>query len=118
MAASAPLKKNFFNEVFKIGNTLAADSASVVAKTGRALLANGLGEAVEETSEELLADFSKACFNFVNDLRGDSTRLDTFGYSYATGEFNMTDLLNRYGLSAIGGFGGGFAFGGLRRNYQ
>lgn len=118
MAASASLKKNFFNEVFKIGNTLAADSASVVAKTGRALLANGLGEAVEETSEEVLADFSKACFNFVNDLRGDSTRLDTFGYSYETGEFNMTDLLNRYGLSAVGGFGGGFAFGGLRRNYQ
>lgn len=118
MAASTSLKKNFFNEVFKIGNTLAADSASVVAKTGRALLANGLGEAVEETSEELLADFSKACFNFVNDLRGDSTRLDAFGYSYETGEFNMTDLLNRYGLSAVGGFGGGFAFGGLRRNYQ
>ena len=65
MSSSVPLKRNFFKEVFKIGNSLAEES-SVVARTGRALLANGIGEGIEETTEELLADFSKACFNVVN----------------------------------------------------
>ena len=117
MSSSTPLKRSFFKEVFKIGNSLAEES-SVVARTGRALLANGIGEGIEETTEELLADFSKACFNVVNDWRGDDTRIDAFEYNYETGEFNGSGLFNRYALSFVGGLGGGAIFAGIKRNYR
>nr|DAM35416.1 MAG TPA: hypothetical protein [Bacteriophage sp.] len=70
-------------------------------------MAAGAGEGFEEVSEEVLADFSKGCFNVVKWLQGDDTRLTTFGYDPKTGEWNSTDVLDRYGMSLIGGFVGG-----------
>ena len=85
---------------------------------GTGLLKSGVGsvfagasaEAVEETSEELLADFSRVLFNGLQQLKGNDVRLKPFE--------NITD---RYGMSFLGGFIGGgvssatFDFSNARR---
>jgi hypothetical protein len=45
-------------------------------------IAGGLGEGVEEVSEEVLADVSKGLFNTVQWLKGSDTRLNSFGYKW------------------------------------
>ena len=60
-------------------------------------MSHALGEAFEETSEELLADFSKSVLNGVRWLRNEKS-LDMGQWS---------NMLDRYGMSALGGFFGG-----------
>lgn len=77
---------------------------------GKGLLAGGVGsvfagamaEALEETSEEVLADFSRVLFNGLQKLQGKDTRLEPFE--------NMTD---RYAMSFLGGFLGGGVSGAV-----
>jgi hypothetical protein len=62
--------------------------------------ASALSEGFEETSEELLLDFSKTIFNIANELRGDDTK-----FSDA-----WEDMATRYTMSFLGGtIGGGIA---------
>jgi hypothetical protein len=62
-------------------------------------VASALSEGVEETSEELLLDFSKTIFNIATEL-GSGAKFDD----------NWKDLATRYGMSFIGGtIGGGIA---------
>lgn len=69
-------------------------------KTAKITGMHALAESFEETSEELLADFAKSCLNWSRKLRGEET-LDL-------GEW--TNMIDRYGMSALGGFfGGGLA---------
>ena len=68
----------------------------VIKLTGKAMIANALGEGVEETSEELLYDISKTLANFAYNTFGSDTKLTTFD-----------NLFNRYGLSFVGGVIGG-----------
>lgn len=64
------------------------------------ITAHAMAESVEETSEELLADFSKSIFNGIKWLKGEET-LDLGQWE------NIGD---RYLMSALGGlFGGGIA---------
>lgn len=56
-------------------------------------LSSGMGEAVEEATEELLADFSKQCFNWI---KGENTFEDPWA-----------DWQQRYLMSAVGGAIGG-----------
>ena len=100
-------KKNYIKKVFNVGKKIATAEYATGVKSLKATLAAGAGEGFEEVSEEVLADFSKGCFNVVKWLQGDDTRLTTFGYDPKTGEWNSTDVLDRYGMSLIGGFVGG-----------
>lgn len=64
---------------------------------GKVLLGNAVGEAVEETSEELIADLSKEALSIARELKGEQT-------------INMwegDDWVSRYVMSALGGFLGG-----------
>lgn len=110
-------KKQYVKNIFNIGRDIARAEYSTGSKALTASLAAGAGEGVEEVSEEVLADFSKGCFDVVKWLQGDDTRLDSFGYNFDTNEFNLSDLANRYGMSLVGGFiGGGLTNAGT--NYK
>lgn len=100
-------KKEYVKKLFNIGRDIARGEYAAGSKTLKASLAAGVGEGVEEVSEELLADFSKGCYNVVNWLRGDDTRIDSFGYNFETQQFNLDDIINRYSMSLVGGFVGG-----------
>jgi hypothetical protein len=60
------------------------------------MIANALGEGVEETSEELLYDLSKTTANFLYTLSGSDTKLTTWD-----------NVPSRYALSFVGGVIGG-----------
>lgn len=103
-------KKEYVKELFNIGKNIARAEYANGSKTLKATSAAALGEAFEETSEEFLADFSKGCFNVVEWLRGKDTRMTSFGYDPRKDSWNYNDLIDRYGMSFIGGLvGGGLA---------
>jgi hypothetical protein len=56
-------KKAWVKRLFNIGKDIANAEYSMLPKTMGTILAQGLGEGIEEVSEEALADFSKSCFN-------------------------------------------------------
>lgn len=100
-------KKEYIKRLFNIGKNIANAEYANGSKTLKATLAAGAGEGVEEVSEELLADFSKGCYDVVKWLQGDNTRLNAFGYDFDKGEWNGKDILDRYGMSLVGGAVGG-----------
>lgn len=67
------------------------------AKGSNVVMAHAMGEAFEEVSEEVLADFSKSVFNATRWLRGED--------SLDMGQWD--NMFDRYGMSALGGFFGG-----------
>ena len=113
-------KSNFINRVLRIGQQTAlgdymkasGNNFKETAKiTARAAVANALGEGVEETSEELLYDFTKTIFNIFENLRGKETRLTAFDGG------NIGAVFNRYALSFVGGTIGG-GLGELLPNFK
>ena len=100
-------KKAYFNKLFNIGKNIAKAEYANGTRTATATLASATGEGLEEVSEELLADFSKGCYDTVNWLRGNDTKINTFGYDFETGKWNPSEVLDRYGMSLVGGFIGG-----------
>lgn len=110
-------KKEYAKKLFDIGRNIARAEYSNGTRTLKATLASGIGEGVEEVSEELLADFSKGCYNTVKWLQGEDTRLNAFGYNFETGEWDLAELRDRYGMSLIGGFVGG-GLTNLGTNYK
>lgn len=101
--ASKEAKRNFAQKFLDLGKKLFnGDVARQAMESGthkglKVIGAHALGEAFEETSEELLADFSKSALNAVRWLRG-ADSLDM-------GQWD--NMLDRYGMSALGGFFGG-----------
>ena len=114
-------KKAYVKNLFNIGKNLARDvytaEKAVGARTLPATFASALGEGVEEVSEELLADFSKGCYDVVKWLQGEDTRINTFGYDFEKGQWNSSEILDRYGISLVGGFVGG-GLTNLATNYS
>lgn len=100
--ASKETKKDWMKRMFNAGKEAAKKDYSLLNKTSKAVLANGLGEGLEEVSEELLADFSKACFNAYRTLAGEDAILDTWGNNW-----DWEDAAARYGMSFFGGIIGG-----------
>lgn len=92
-------KTQFLKKLFDAGKDIAQANYSVGKKGLSAIAANALGEGVEEVSEELLYDFSKSLSNVASWLTGSDTRLTPWD--------NMVD---RYGLSFVGGAIGGGLF--------
>ena len=100
--ASKETKKDWMKRMFNAGKEAAKKDYSLLNKTSKAVLANGIGEGLEEVSEELLADFSKACFNAYKTLAGEDAILDTWGNNW-----DWEDAAARYGMSFFGGIIGG-----------
>lgn len=101
--ATAEGRRNVFKQIFNIGKKIATDDVARQQFVSKAydplkvVAAHAAGEAFEELSEEVLADFSKSAFNAVNWLRGDETRM--------SGAWE--NIGDRYGMSLLGGFIGG-----------
>ena len=110
-------KKEYTKKLFNIGRDIARAEYANGTRTLTATLASAAGEGVEEVSEELLADFSKGCYDAVKWLQGEDTRLNSFGYDFSKGTWNGSELIDRYGMSLIGGFVGG-GLTNLGTNYK
>lgn len=110
-------KKEYTKKLFNIGRDIARAEYANGTKTLTATLASAAGEGVEEVSEELLADFSKGCYDVVKWLQGEDTRLNSFGYDFSKGTWNGSELIDRYGMSLVGGFVGG-GLTNLGTNYK
>lgn len=77
--------------------TEAAGKGFGISRAGmKSVFAGALGEATEETSEELLADFQRSIFNAIQEAKGTNVRLKPWE--------NWQD---RYAMSFLGGFLGG-----------
>lgn len=87
--------KNLFNKGKQLFQEGMAASSSKGGQLGALMFAHGLGEGIEETTEELLADFSRSCYNVVKWLQDDDSRI-----SYG-------DVFDRYSMSFLGGIVGG-----------
>lgn len=100
-------RKEYGKRLFQIGRDTFRDLwGNIGNKTFKSALASGLGEGVEEVAEELLADFSKTCFNYVNKLRGDDTFISTNLYD-EEGNLTIDNALSNYAMNFMGGFVGG-----------
>lgn len=110
-------KKEYTKKLFNIGRDIARAEYANGTRTMTATLASAAGEGVEEVSEELLADFSKGCYDVVKWLQGENTRLNSFGYDFSKGTWNGSELIDRYGMSLVGGFVGG-GLTNLGTNYK
>lgn len=91
-------KQGFVKKLLNIGRNVATNVyAEKAKKSAEVIGAHALGEAFEETSEELLADASKAIFNVTRWLRGKD----------ALNFWDGDNALDRYAMSALGGLLGG-----------
>lgn len=94
-------KYGFVKKLLNIGRNVATNvyaEKALAKKSAEVIGAHALDEAFEETSEELLADASKAIFNVTRWLRGKDA------LNFQDGD----NALDRYTMSALGGlFGGG-----------
>ena len=98
-------KIKLYQKIFNIGKQIYHNdlgSNPVLGETFGSVLSNMLSEGVEETSEELLADLSKALFTAAYQLGGSKTDLHAF-----------ENVFDRYAMSFIGGTVGGGIAGGL-----
>lgn len=89
-------KQNWVKKLFNKGKEIAQLDYTNGGRILPSLFSHGFAESVEETSEEFLADFSRSCYNLTQWLQGDDSRLKAFD-----------NILDRYAMSAIGGFVGG-----------
>lgn len=94
-------KQGFVKKLLNIGRNVATNvyaEKAMAKKSAEVIGAHALGEAFEETSEELLADAFKAILNVTRWLRGKD----------ALNFWDGDNALDRYTMSALGGlFGGG-----------
>ena len=89
--------REYSRRLFDEGKSLAKKVYGTGIKTLGAAAANALGEGLEEVTEEFLADFSKACFNYYKRTTGDPTvQMDAW-----------SNMFDRYSMSLLGGFIGG-----------
>ena len=108
--ATQAAKRAYVQKMIQFGKDIVSGVRVTGAKTAKATFAAALGEATEETSEEVLADFMRSCHNISSWLQGDNDYMKAFGYDVSSGKFDIDDVVSRYGMSAIGGFiGGGVA---------
>ncbi len=93
-------KKGFINKMLGIGKDIYTNTAAqkaLIGKGASVVGAHALGEAFEETSEELLADAFKAILNVTRWLRGEK----------ALDFWKGDNAFDRYTMSALGGLIGG-----------
>lgn len=90
-------------KIFKLGKDVAQANYSIGKSGLKATAANALGEGIEEVSEEVLYDFAKSVTNLGMWLAGsDTPPLQAWD-----------NMLDRYGMSFVGGMLGGAMFDAL-----
>lgn len=93
-------KAEWAKKIFKMGKDIAQANYSVGKSGLKATAANALGEGIEEVSEEVLYDFAKSVTNLGMWLAGSDTQpLQAWD-----------NMLDRYGMSFVGGMLGGAMF--------
>ncbi len=109
--ATTEQKNTWISKLFKTGQKIA--SLDYTTKGGiKMAIAGGLAEGFEEVSEEVLADFSKGCFNLASQLKLTSSPNAKFEVFTSP-----SDTFTRYALNFLGGFGGG-AVSSFSLNYK
>lgn len=88
-----------FTDWLKIGLQKASIDDRIGKSMGQFAIANALSEGIEETTEELLLDFTKGLFNVYANLTGDESRFKLF-----------ENWQERYTMSFFGGMLGGGLF--------
>ena len=91
-------KQAYVKKLFNMGKNLyqqGVNANSGVKQLGAQMFAHGLGEGIEEVSEELLADFARSCYNASQWIQGDDSRL------------KIDNVFDRYTMSFLGGIAGG-----------
>lgn len=111
-AESKEASKNIFAKLFNGAKSFAQQHYKAIADGSTSVMSNALAEGVEEVSEEVLYDVTKATFNAISYFTGNETRLSAFN-----------DMASRYGMSFFGGALGGSIFQGindiqLRKSYD
>ncbi len=109
--ATTEQKNTWINKLFKTGQKIASLDYTTKGGIGMAV-AGGLAEGFEEVSEEVLADFSKSCFNLASQLK--LTNSPNAKFEIFT---SPEDTFTRYALNFLGGFGGGAA-NSISMNYK
>lgn len=101
-AESKEVNKNIFAKLFNGAKSFAQNNYKAIADGSTSIMSNALAEGVEEVSEEVLYDVTKATFNAISYFTGNETRLSAFN-----------DMASRYGMSFFGGALGGSIFQGI-----
>lgn len=109
--ATTEQKNTWISKLFKTGQKIASLDYTTKGGIGMAI-AGGLAEGFEEVSEEILADFSKGCFNLASQLKLTSSPNAKFEIFTSP-----SDTFTRYALNFLGGFGGG-AVNSFSLNYK
>lgn len=101
-AESKEASKNIFAKLFNGAKSFAQKNYKAISDGSTSIMSNALAEGVEEVSEEVLYDVTKATFNAISYFTGNETRLSAFN-----------DVASRYGMSFFGGALGGSIFQGI-----
>lgn len=96
---SKELSKNIFAKLFNGAKSFAQNNYRAIADGSTSIMSNALVEGVEEVSEEVLYDVTKATFNAISYFTGNERRLSAFN-----------DMASRYSMSFFGGAIGGGMF--------
>lgn len=99
---SKELTKNVFAKLFNGAKSFAQNNYKAIADGSTSILSNALAEGVEEVTEEVLYDVTKATFNAISYFTGNERRLSAFN-----------DMASRYSMSFFGGAIGGGMFQGI-----
>lgn len=99
---SKGLTKNVFAKLFNGAKSFAQNNYKAIADGSTSILSNALAEGVEEVTEEVLYDVTKATFNVISYFTGNERRLSAFN-----------DMASRYSMSFFGGAIGGGVFQGI-----
>lgn len=91
-------KMSIVKKLFNKGKQLALQDHYTGDTLLKNMLSHALGEGVEEVSEELLADFSRSCYDLVQWIQGDESRMM---------KWDLSEMFDRYAMSLVGGFVGG-----------
>ena len=100
-SAKTPADKvKFASKLINYGKKLlmadyAVGRQGTFSKTAISTLAGGLGEGIEEVSEDILQDFVSRCYNFAQELSGSNSRI------------HNTNWGSQYMMDFLGGFLGG-----------
>lgn len=97
-ASTKAEKMSFVKNLFNKGKQLALQDHYTGDTLLKNVLSHAIGEGVEEVSEEFLADFSRGCYDVVQWLQGDESRMM---------KWNLSEMFDRYAMSLVGGFVGG-----------
>lgn len=92
-ATTPEQKENFFWKLFNTGKKLYQDNRAGLGGAALNATVGGIGEGVEEISEEFLADAFRVIHDLGNWSEGDM--------------FNSDNMLDRYGMNFVGGLIGG-----------